>query len=459
MPAITTPIGGFRVFYGTGRTYVVDNGTPLQPDTWYHVVGVYDGTLVHIYVNGLESPTPLPIDNGTGTTYVPNTNAPLRVGAGNPSGGASLFMPGWMAHVALYPDALSADAIWAHYDAATTNVAGYDAQILAEKPSGYWRFNGPSLPPDPTSVQVKVTNLGSWGTNANGTFHTGGLNTGVPGAPYHGFGTSNTACQFFGNSGSYIEIPAQPLVTDTLTITCWAMRSGNSDPWTMVYSHPSSLGLPDYGPSVPVTGIGFGNDPAGIYNNLILYYAGADANTGSYGWTPAPQIYVANQKWVFLAMTVSPEDSVLYINTQSTTNTPVTPYGTHDFSTCSSFIGKKLQYFGFNGNEVNAFNGTIDEVAIFDTALTSDQIAQIYAAAEVPPPTTTLTITRPDVSGNFSISGTVDPGLTVNLWKSTNLSLGTAGWTQVDTATADVAGAFSFSVATGADPRAYCRVK
>ena len=137
----------------------------------------------------------------------------------------------------------------------------------------------------------------------------------------------------------------------------------------------------------------------------------------------------------------------------------MTPYGTHDFSTCSSFIGKKLQYFGFNGNEVNAFNGTIDEVAIFDTALTSDQIAQIYAAAEVPPPTTTLTITRPDVSGNFSISGTVDPGLTVNLWKSTNLSLGTAGWTQVDTATADVAGAFSFSVATGADPRAYYRVK
>ncbi|MBE7499560.1 MAG: LamG domain-containing protein [Verrucomicrobiales bacterium] len=42
------PNWGFRVFYGTGRTYVVDTGPANEPNTWYHVVGVFDGTLVHI---------------------------------------------------------------------------------------------------------------------------------------------------------------------------------------------------------------------------------------------------------------------------------------------------------------------------------------------------------------------------------------------------------------------------
>ena len=123
----------------------------------------------------------------------PNTTAPLRIGAGNPSGGASLFFHGWMAEVAVYPYALSSDQVAAHYAAATTNSPGYAAQILANHPAGYWRMNGPILPPDPTSLQVTVTNSGSWGAGANGVFNTGGLNTGAPGVPYHGLG-SNTAC-------------------------------------------------------------------------------------------------------------------------------------------------------------------------------------------------------------------------------------------------------------------------
>jgi hypothetical protein len=68
------PNWGFRVFYGTGRTYVVDTGPANQPNTWYHVVGVFDGTLVHIYVNGVENAPPQAIG---GNGYVPNTTAPL----------------------------------------------------------------------------------------------------------------------------------------------------------------------------------------------------------------------------------------------------------------------------------------------------------------------------------------------------------------------------------------------
>jgi hypothetical protein len=376
---------GFRVFYGTGRTYVKDTGPDNQPDTWYHVVGVFDGALVHIYVNGVENAAPQAIG---GSGYVPNTTAPLRIGAGSPAGAASLFFPGWMDEVAVYPYALSSSQIAAHYTAATTNPAGYAALITGDKPTGYWRFNEPLLPPEPVPATIVVTNKGSWGASANGTFNSGGMSSGVPGVPYGGFETNNTACQFIGTSGSYIEIPAQSLVTDSWTVTCWAKRNGISEYWNMLFSNPADLGQPVAGPSHPVTGVGFGDggNPAGTRNDLRMYWVGVDRNTGNYGATPNPALYMPDQQWTFVAMVVSPSKIVLYMNGQMATHTPATPYGAHDFSAVASFIGKKQKYNGWgSGGEVNGFRGTIDEVAVFDAALTDAQIRQIYAAAEVPP--------------------------------------------------------------------------
>ena len=376
------PNWGFRVFYGTGRTYVVDTGPANEPNTWYHVVGVFDGTLVHIYVNGVENAPPQAIG---GSGYVPNTTAPLRIGAGNTAGAASLFFPGWMDEVATYPYALSSTQIAAHYSAATTSPAGYAALIKSENPTAYWRFNEPLLPPEPAPVPIVVANKGSWGASANGTFNSGGMSSGAPGVPYHGFGTSNTACQFPGTTGSFIEIPAQNLVTDSWTVTCWAKRNGISQYWSMLYSHPSDLGLPTAGASEPVTGVGFQNNgnPAGSYNDLAGYWKGDAGNTGNYGWFAG--MWMPDLQWTFVAMVASPTNLVVYMNGNAATNTPTTPYGTHDFSTVASFIGKKQKYGGFGGGEVNGFKGTIDEVAIFDQALSDAQIRQIFASAEVPP--------------------------------------------------------------------------
>ena len=155
----------------------------------------------------------------------------------------------------------------------------------------------------------------------------------------------------------------------------------------MLFSNPNDLGQPVAGPSHPVTGVGFGNggNPDNTRNDLRMYWAGVDGNTGSYGATPNPALYMPDQQWTFVAMVASPSNIVLYMNGQAATHTPTTPYGAHDFSTVASFIGKKQKYNGWDsGSEVNGFIGTIDEVAVFDRALTG-QISQIYAAAEVPP--------------------------------------------------------------------------
>jgi hypothetical protein len=83
-----------------------------------------------------------------------------------------------------------------------------------------------------------------------------------------------------------------------------------------------------------------------------------------------------------------------------------------------------------------------------------------FQLVEIVPPTTTLRITSPDGLGHFTISGTTRGGLTVNLEKSTDLSLGAAGWSPAGTTTADGStGAFSFPLTQGTDTKAFYRVK
>lgn len=69
--------------------------------------------------------------------FAPNLGSPLRFGAA--SDGTRTF-DGWLDEPAIYTNALSAAQISAHYSAATTNNAGYGAQILGDGPVGYWQF-------------------------------------------------------------------------------------------------------------------------------------------------------------------------------------------------------------------------------------------------------------------------------------------------------------------------------
>ena len=417
----------FRVYNGAAGVTVTDvNGPDIDPGVWYHVTGVYDGTQAHIYVNGAE------LSPAVTGAYVANTNSPLRIGAGTTEGPATLFFPGTLDEVAVFPTALSASTIAAHYAAASTNAPGYAAQILASGPSGYWRLNEPLLPPEPVPTARGAANLGSWGTNANGIWYGGGMNLGAPGVAYPGFGTSNTAGLFTGSGDSYIEVPLQnvPPVSG-LTIACWAKRNGVSDPWNMIYSHPFDLGLPTAGSSVPVTGIGFGDSTS--RNDQRGYYNGSTANTGQYGWAPAPQLLMPDQQWTFMALVVeSGTNMVIYQNGNSRTRSVV--YGTHDFSTCASFIGKKQKYFGFGGGEVNGFKGSIDEVAIFDQALTKAQILQLLDAAQMPPLILTqpLAPTPPVYEGmalSLFVVADVASSTTPLVYQWTKNGLPLAGWT------------------------------
>ncbi|HYS28221.1 MAG TPA: LamG domain-containing protein, partial [Candidatus Limnocylindria bacterium] len=77
----------------------------LALNTWYYVVATYDGTTAKLYINGK-------LDNSLSVTAVPKqTNDSLTIGR-RPDGH---FTNALIDEVAIYPTALSADRIAAHW--------------------------------------------------------------------------------------------------------------------------------------------------------------------------------------------------------------------------------------------------------------------------------------------------------------------------------------------------------
>jgi hypothetical protein len=100
-----------------GRVYMWINGgfiSATAPSTgaWHHYVGTYNGTNAAIYIDGGLAAGPTPLAG-------PLTTAPrfLEMGTYNNAGGGKFS--GKIDEVAIYPSALSAARIQAHYAAAT----------------------------------------------------------------------------------------------------------------------------------------------------------------------------------------------------------------------------------------------------------------------------------------------------------------------------------------------------
>src|ERR1019366_378359 len=184
-----------------------------------------------------------------------------------------------------FSNAVLTDAkIQAHFEAATTNAAGYNAQILADSPAVYYPLNEPALPP---YVPYAATNSGSLGIAQNGVYSLAGSTSGVAGplpGQFAGFASDNKSVGLNGASGQ-ISIPGFATVTDTVTITGWIKRNG-----TQVGTSPllfqRATGSPASGLVVNFT-------------DRLAYSWNDDA--GSYNYNPGADFYIPDGGWAFAA--------------------------------------------------------------------------------------------------------------------------------------------------------------
>jgi hypothetical protein len=221
--------------------------------------------------------------------------------------------------------------------------AGYAEAVLADGPIAYWRFN------DATPV---ATNSGSLGAAANGTYY----GNAAPGAlaprppAFIGLETNNTALQLDG-AGDFVSTIAGLLSgRSVFTVSGWFRR--NTD-------QPNRTGL--WGQNDLIE-IGY------ITNDTIQVWT-KDFYVVDISPNPFP-----NGQWAHLAI-VSDASPLLSVYTN----------GQLAASIAHSLPGLNSLPFDIGSDSVfgsgSFFNGQIDEVAVFDQALSAEKIVSHYNAA------------------------------------------------------------------------------
>ncbi len=375
----------FRMYthVGLNRSLTINGGGAPVAGAIYHVVVGYDGTNGFMYVNGtLISKAPSP-------GYTPNVDGNFTFGTRND---LAFTFSGNIDEVALYTNILSASDITAHYanGSSASPAVDYGSLVLAQHPLLYYRLDEPAFSasaPLPTSK-----NEGSWGATQDAILYSQ-VTAAVPGIPYGGFPAGNKSAYLNGLNettlnGGYdnaIGIPnpplnsADPSGTSNVTFTAWIKRNGPIDNNQGHYNGGFAgivfeRGTATSGTSFPATGLCYGANATGTPGNELRYHW----NNGQYGF--ASGLIVPDGIWSFVAGVFTPTNTILDLNGTLVTNN-VANVGL-DFSIDTLFIGMDS-----TGGRV--IDGSVDEVAIFDYALTPTQLATLYAAGGMPATITT----------------------------------------------------------------------
>jgi hypothetical protein len=374
----------FSVFNGTGDLGGACAIAPVQYQTnaWYHLVGVFDGTNCHLYVDGvLASPADLDTAMPAGTAYVPDTWDPIEVAGGRGIAGG---INESFSEIAIYTNALSALAVSNHYYQGTISgsYSTYEATVIGDNAFMYWHMNAavyitPNLNSLPTaanygSAAATTTNLNllAIGTVSPNALYQPGTMPGVAGPPFAGFGSPSYACAFNALGGA-VDCGYSPAMDPTgnatpETVVGWFKDNpcDNNGRWNAVVSHSDSSWR------------------FKIHNGQNVWDAGGGQDiTG-------PAVNVNDGNWHMFAGVYNPAPGVsnntIYIDGAVAVNV-VTNRSIAGKTNLDVFIGGGPDYLPTAGGAQQYFAGRIAHIAYFNTALTAAQIQSLYSAAQPPP--------------------------------------------------------------------------
>ncbi len=252
----------------------------------------------------------------------------------------------------------------------------FDSAVMAANPAGYWKLNETGNTASGTLVAADATRHfnGVYGSAA-----TDGIPGPSPSTGFSGFDLSNTGAEFTtGIANSFVTIPNLNLNTNTISISAWIYPIGPPVAYCgLVFCRPGS----------DASGLDFGSGGQ-------LGYTWNQNNSDSWAWNSA--LVPPLQQWSFVALVTSPANAVIYLcNTngvQAATN-PV-PSTTEAFN-ATTLIGDDNDD---GGNGSRTFNGIMDDVAIFKSALTQDQVLNLYFNGVAAPPQATIPTASPSTN-------------------------------------------------------------
>jgi hypothetical protein len=244
----------------------------------------------------------------------------------------------------------------------------YEKAVLADGPVAYWRLNETNNPATGTAPAYDYVNglNGTYGTGSQNAFN--GVVGPLPSGGFYGFETNNAALGTLNTTGngstpnSYVTAGTLYLNTNTVTMTAWINPNGTQNGAAGV--------IFCRGGTTSGTGLSYINPTTLGYNwNGNYWYI----NTGL---TPPSGV------WSFVALVTTPTNATIYVyNTNGFSSYTDTETGIINEAFDGPIIIGSDPY-AYTGR---AFNGTIDEVAVFKSSLTQTQIQQLYIAGVASP--------------------------------------------------------------------------
>jgi hypothetical protein len=340
---------------------VVTSTIALNDNAFHNIQMVKRGSTLYLYIDGVQNAS------GSDTTTTTTTNdSPVYL-----SNSGSGTFTGYIDEVKIFNYGLTPDDVKADYDHGSSLQLGSAGMSSTSVPS-----NAASqeycVPGDPATCAGPV---GEWkmnekvsgdaktlydtsGSGHDGTSNDGANNTGMDCSKPGKYGT---ACQFDGVD-DFVNLGASSnfVFTTASTMTAWVKTTN---------AHRQKVVTLQRGSTSTAQGLAMGEDANGNDSNdgkPVARYrnAGIAAVIGN---TP-----INDGKWHYMAWTISGTNGILYVDgvsvaTASDVNDSNTFANSADIATIGSI-------------EVSAFsfNGTIDQVRIYDYARTPAQIAWEY---------------------------------------------------------------------------------
>lgn len=345
----------------TGGTYTGMVSSAFPNGVWTHVAGVYNGTTMETYINGVNA-------GGIGKTGSINSyTSSLRFGE---NGLSEEELLGMLDEVRVYNRALNPSEI-----AALAGVGGGSVRTFASSKTltngttlgpanglvGLWSFDGGDI--NWTSASAGVAYDGS-GNNNTGTL------TSMTRAGNPVLGKLGQALSFNGTS-NYVSLGTSATLSPTAkTITAWINPAAFSPTEGTIVHSGATWSFYDcsaattYCPAISST-LGYLHDGSG----------------GTGVWRSPANAITLNQ-WQHVAVTFDcssdANNPVLYVDGVSVTVTELTaPSSMFCGDTATKLIGFETAF------NTKYFNGKIDDVRIYNRILTTAEITQLYRLGAV----------------------------------------------------------------------------
>ena len=255
--------------------------------------------------------------------------------------------------------------------AAPTPSQAYAYDVFTNGPVAYWRLNEAV---DPATATYQAYD--SSGHNLNATYGVGVGKVGIvgPQSPaFVGFESGNTAASFTNaTANGTLVVPPLNLSSANVTITAWI--------YPTLDTH-TGAGLLFNTTPTSAAGLGFGGNTDANVSSPTYGQAELGYTWNNNGFNSG--LFPPTNTWSFVALTITPTNGTLYLCYFDGTKTNVLKKVNTRANSLEAFNSSGTTWIGGHPTGTGTiFDGSIDEVAVFNSAFTDGQVLNLYFTAQ-----------------------------------------------------------------------------